>query len=81
MSVVPLLTAGDEFEVPPPVAALPPPVEFEVGEQHVGPEYGALAVTLNETVNDSLFGLLKLSVRPLDVSPAENKLSEPTLLL
>jgi hypothetical protein len=62
---------------------LAPPLllEFDVGEQQVGPEYGALAVTLNETVNDSLFGLLKLSVRPLEVSPAENKLSEPTLPL
>src|SRR5689334_16583513 len=68
-----LLMEGDEFDIPlPPLAPplLPDPL---VGAQQVGPEYGALAVTLNETVNDSLFGLLKLSVRPVDVSPAENK--------
>jgi hypothetical protein len=68
-----------------PDEPLPPPLllpfAFEVGAQQVGPEYGAPAVTLNVTVNDSLLGLLKLSVRPLEVSPPESRLSGPTLLL
>src|SRR5258706_10940255 len=63
-------------------AVVPPMPAGELLLDELLPEDRArLPITLKVTVNGSLFGLLNFKVRAADVSPADNRLSRPTLLL